>query len=143
MIISVPHTTTNYTYFDAGGVTFAVPFESISYTYYIKGGVCDGEDIYTCKQYLTNIEKKRLLDTVNTSKTCILQGFVWNSVNKYPQIPSYQKPQCSPTYQQICTLAYEGQEPISATCKWDAQNLTRSGMHEQIKRILEKGRYKR
>ena len=141
MIITVPHTTTDYTYFDAGGVTFAVPFESTSYTSYVQGGVCDGEDIYTCQEHLKTIEKKRLLDTVGTLETCGIAGFVWDTIDKYPQIPSYRKPHCEPIYKSTCNVQYDGQEPISAICKWDTQDLTPIGRYQLIKRILERGRH--
>lgn len=139
-IITTPHTTTDYTYFNSGNITFAVPVESTYYTSYIKGGVCDGEDVDSCKKHLETIEKKRLLDSVNTPETCALAGFIWDKIDKYPQIHS---PHCNPTYEITCSVQYNGDEPLSAICKWDQQNLTKVGMHEKIKRILKQGRSKK
>jgi hypothetical protein len=72
-----------------------------------------------------------------------MQGFVWDKIDKFPQIPSASKPHCELIYQQSCFLTYEGDEPVSANCFWDKQNLTRLGKHLQIKAILDRARNRR
>jgi hypothetical protein len=143
MLTTIPHTTTDYTYFDAGGVTFAVPYESTTYDTYVVGGVCDGERVGQCREHLLRNKKKELLESTSTEQSCVMQGFVWDKIDKFPQIPSASKPHCELIYQQSCFLTYEGDEPVSANCFWDKQNLARLGKHLQIKAILDRARNRR
>ena len=140
MLTTIPYTTTDYIYFDAGGVTSAVPYEYTTYETYVVGGVCDGESVYQCREHLLRSKKDELTASISTEQSCVMQGFVWNKIDKFPQIPSFGKPSCEVTYQQSCAVEYEGAEPVSANCFWDKQNLTKLGRYLQIKEILEKAR---
>ena len=133
------------------GQIFFVPLDSsiTEYVYIIVGGKCDGQTVNECKTNLENVERNRLLNTVNTKETCELAGHIWYVQDKYPQLPTYLKSKCELTHELSCKTDYKGRVPIAVNCFWDYlkptslqisldRNNNYKKIREKIKSILRK-----
>jgi len=113
--------------------------DSIDYINYVKDGICKGLTVDKCYDKLNDIANKELISSIPTNKKqCELMGFIWQDIKEFPQIPSYPKSHCEPIYNSVCSTSYDGQEPVSAKCWWDNNQLNKLGRNKLVRDLITK-----
>jgi hypothetical protein len=136
MLETVYYQTTDYV---SDGLYGVIAIDSTKSKTYVRGGFCDGLEVQNCHYKLEEQAKKDLLNTIpNNIEECKLLGFVWKEIKEFPQIPSYPKSHCESIYEQMCSVDYDGLEPIKASCWWDKQSLNKLGRNKLVRDLINK-----